>query len=125
MVEDERLRSLVEKLKNNEEKIGKEVLQTRYKKPYERLRSEIKITANTLISKRLTENLLVIDDEIGHCFIDTVKRLLEDKKDAGLDKRLGKMLSEDYDVDGFLNLVVSLQQEIMELYLNYVKETGI
>ena len=125
MVESEGLRNLVEKLKNNEEKVGKEVLQTRYKKPYEKLRSEIKITANTLINRKLTENLLVTDNERGYCFLDTVKRLLKHKKEKGIDKKLGKMLSEDYDVDGFLSLVESLQQEILEIYLNYVKETGI
>ena len=72
MTEAEELKTLIEKLKNNEEKVGKELLKTKYKKPYSKLKSEIKQVAERLMNESLLEGLLVSNNEKG--YLRTKKR---------------------------------------------------
>lgn len=125
MTEAEELKTLIEKLKNNEEKVGKELLKTKYKKPYSKLKSEIKQVAERLMNESLLEGLLVRNNEEGHLFLSKVSKLLKLKKQEGFSKRLGKTLTEEYSITKFLSEVQGLKSEIMRLYKEYKEKEDV
>ena len=124
MTESEELKTLIEKLKNNEEKVGKELLKTKYKKPYSKLKSEIKQVAERLMNESLLEGLLVQNNDEGYLFLSKVSKLLKLKKQEGFSKRLGKTLTEEYSIK-FLSEVQGLKSEIMKLYKEYKEKEDV
>ena len=125
MTEAEELKTLIEKLKNNEEKVGKEILKTKYKKPYSKLKSEIKPVAERLMNESLLEGLLVSNNEKGYLFLSKVSKLLKLKKQEGFSKILGKTLTEEYSITKFLGEVQGLKSEIMRLYKEYKEKEDV
>ena len=125
MTEAEELKTLIEKLKNNEEKVGKELLKTKYKKPYLKLKSEIKQVAERLMNESLLEGLLVSNNEKGYLFLSKVSKLLKLKKQEGFSKILGKTLTEEYSITKFLSEVQGLKSEIMRLYKEYKEKEDV
>lgn len=125
MTEAEELKTLIEKLKNNEEKVGKDLLKTKYKKPYAKLKSEIKKVAEGLMNESLIEGLLVRNNEEGYLFLSKVSKLLKLKKQEGFSKILGKVLTEEYSITKFLSEVQGLKSEIMRLYKEYKEKEDV
>ena len=125
MTEAEELKTLIEKLKNNEEKVDKEILKTKYKKPYSKLKSEIKQVAERLMNESLLEGLLVSNNEKGYLFLSKVSKLLKLKKQEGFSKILGKTLTEEYSITKFLSEVQGLKSEIMRLYKEYKEKEDV
>lgn len=125
MTEAEELKTLIEKLKNNEEKVSKELLKTKYKKPYSKLKSEIKQVAERLMNESLLEGLLVSNNEKGYLFLSKVSKLLKLKKQEGFSKILGKTLTEEYSITKFLSEVQGLKSEIMRLYKEYKEKEDV
>ena len=57
--DEEMLRQLIEKLKNNEKQISKELLQTKYRSSYERLRKDINVTADLIVKDRVWSGIYI------------------------------------------------------------------
>ena len=67
--DEEKLKSLLETLKKNDENVPKELLQTKYKKPYRELKDSIKEVADRISGNRLREGIVIKTDEAGQVLI--------------------------------------------------------
>ena len=76
----EKLKSLLETLRKNDENVPKELLQTKYKKPYRELKDSIKEVADRISGNRLREGIVIKTDEAGQVLIGQIQMILNQKK---------------------------------------------
>lgn len=119
---EEKLRIWVQKKKNNDEKVPKELLKTKYKKAYEELKDKIKVVADTLIIEKLAEGIVIQNDGAGIRIMEQIQELIKQKKNMGIGKKLGKALMEEYSVDKYLQIVENLRIQILNLWIPYWQE---
>ena len=119
---EEKLRIWVQKKKNNDEKVPKELLETKYKKAYEELKDKIKVVADTLIIEKLAEGIVIQNDGAGIRIMEQIQELIKQKKNMGIGKKLGKALMEEYSVDKYLQIVENLRIQILNLWIPYWQE---
>ena len=63
--DEEKLKIWVDRLRMNDEKVPKELLKTKYQKPYRELKDKIKEVANRILNSRMTEGIVIRNDEAG------------------------------------------------------------
>lgn len=119
MDEIERLEALVKKLKNNDENVPKQELETKYEKPYKKLKQDIKELAEKILYRIICEGLVIKKDNEGYRFLEDIRKLADEKNQSGIGKKLGKILYSEYDVDKFLDEVLFYRKNILDLYELY------
>lgn len=113
------LKGLVAKLKKNKECVPIEDLKTKYKKAYDKLKTDIKVLAEQIMDKIINEDLHFINDEDGRAVHNEIQDLVDKIGSEGESKKLGRCLTKEYDVDGFLLRVEKMRQKVMDLYAPY------
>lgn len=121
MDEIERLEALVKKLKNNDENVPKQELETKYEKPYKKLKQDIKELAEKILRELILDGLFIFKDDEGYQVVDEIGKLAEEENKGGIGKRLGRALTSEYDVDKFLNEVLLYRKNILDIYEPYRK----
>lgn len=96
--DEEMLRQLVEKLKNNEKQISRELLQTKYRSSYERLRKDISVTADLIVKDRAWSGIYIQKDLEGEVLVQKIRELAQN---SGVKKKIHTTLYVEYDVDRF------------------------
>lgn len=117
--DEEKLKSLLETLKKNDENVPKELLQTKYKKPYRELKDNIKEVADRISGKRLREGIVIRNDEAGQVLLNQIQAMLEEKRRAGANKELGRILYEEYSLEKFLQAVEEIRIAVWNLWIPY------
>lgn len=103
--DEEKLKSLLETLKKNDENVPEELLKTKYKKPYRELKDSIKEVADQISGRRIRQDIVIKNDDAGQVLIKQILEMLEEKRRAGTGKELGRTLYEEYSVEKFLQVV--------------------
>lgn len=114
--DEEMLRQLVEKLKNNEKQISKELLQTKYRRSYERLRKDISITADLIVKDRAWSGIYIQKDLEGEVLVQKIRELAQN---SGVKKKIHTTLYVEYDVDRFLQVLDQFSDKVRELWYPY------
>lgn len=117
--DEEKLKSLLETLKKNDENVPNELLQTKYKKPYRELKDSIKEVADRISGNRLREGIVIKTDEAGQVLIGQIQMILNQKRDAGAGKELGRTLYKEYSLEKFLQAVEEIRIAIWNLWIPY------
>lgn len=117
--DEEKLKSLLETLKKNDENVPKELLQTKYKKPYRELKDSIKEVADRISGHRLREGIVIKADEAGQVLMKQIQAMLDEKRNAGAGKELGRALYKEYSLEKFLQAVEEIRVEIWNLWIPY------
>lgn len=117
--DEEKLKSLLETLRKNDEKVPKELLRTKYKKPYRELKESIKEVADRISGNRLREGIVIKTDEAGQVLIGQIQMILNQKRDAGAGKELGRTLYKEYSLEKFLQAVEEIRIAIWNLWIPY------
>lgn len=120
--DEEKLKSLLETLKKNDENVPKELLQTKYKKPYRELKDSIKEVADRISGNRLREGIVIKTDEAGQVLIGQIQMILNQKRDAGAGKELGRTLYKEYSLEKFLQAVEEIRIAIWNLWIPYLQK---
>ena len=100
----------------------KELLQTKYKKPYRELKDSIKEVADRISGNRLREGIVIKTDEAGQVLIGQIQMILNQKRDAGAGKELGRTLYKEYSLEKFLQAVEEIRIAIWNLWIPYWQE---
>lgn len=90
--DEEKLKSLLETLKKNDENVPEELLKTKYKKPYRELKDSIKEVADQISGRRIRQDIVIKNDDAGQVLIKQIQEMLEEKRRAGTGKELGRTL---------------------------------
>lgn len=117
--DEEKLKSLLETLRKNDEKVPKELLRTKYKKPYRELKESIKEVADRMLNGRIREGIVIKTDEAGQVLIGQIQMILNQKRDAGAGKELGRTLYKEYSLEKFLQAVEEIRIAIWNLWIPY------
>lgn len=107
--DEEKLKSLLETLKKNDENVPKELLKTKYKKPYRELKDSIKEVADQISGRRIRQDIVIKNDDAGQVLIKQIQEMLEEKRRAGTGKELGRTLYKEYSVEKFLQVVEEIR----------------
>ena len=67
--DEEKLKSLLETLKKNDENVPEELLKTKYKKPYRELKDSIKEVADQISGRRIRQDIVIKNDDAGQVLI--------------------------------------------------------
>ena len=118
----EKLKSLLETLRKNDENVPKELLQTKYKKPYRELKDSIKEVADRISGNRLREGIVIKTDEAGKVLVGQIQTILNQKRNAGAGKELGRALYKEYSLEKFLQIVEEIRTAIWNLWIPYWQE---
>ena len=105
---------LLDKLKKNEEAVGKDVLSTRYKKRYESLKQDICSELTTVMRSFIFGGLYVAhDDKDGaNAIIERVNQIFAEEKEKGTITRAKDIAMTTYKVEEFLNAICMLNCRI-------------
>lgn len=117
--DEEKLRIWVQRLKSNDEKVPKELLKTKYQKPYRELKGKIKEAADRILSEILTKDIAIRNDEAGQKLISDIQTLIKEKQVAGVSREMGNALTKEYSVDKFLQIAESLHTQVWNLWVPY------
>lgn len=120
--DEEKLRLWVQRLKSNDEKVPKELLKTKYLKPYRELKEKIKATADRMLSEILVKGIAIRNDEAGGKLLADIQSFIKDRQTAGVSRELGRALTKEYSVDKFLQIAESLRTQIWNLWIPYWQE---
>ena len=93
--DEEKLKSLLETLKKNDENVPEELLKTKYKKPYRELKDSIKEVADQISGRRIRQDIVIKNDETGQVLIKQIQTTLDEKRNAGTGKELGRALYKE------------------------------
>lgn len=114
----EELKCLVAKLKKNDECVPREDLETKYKKPYQKLKEDIGTLATKVADEIINENLRFIDNEEGRLYFQKIQDLVKSITPEE-SKKLGRCLGKEYDVDRFLARMYAIKGKVIEAYVPY------
>ena len=117
--DEEKLKSLLETLKKNDENVPEELLKTKYKKPYRELKDSIKEVADQISGRRIRQDIVIKNDDAGQVLIKQIQEMLEEKQRAGTGKELGKTLYKEYSVEKFLQVVEEIRIAVWNLWITY------
>lgn len=117
--DEEKLKSLLETLRKNDEKVPKELLRTKYKKPYRELKESIKEVADRMLNGRIREGIVIKTDEAGQVLIKQIQTTLDEKRNAGTGKELCRTLYKEYSVEKFLQAVEEIRIAVWNLWIPY------
>lgn len=107
--DEEKLKSLLETLKKNDENVPEELLKTKYKKPYRELKDSIKEVADQISGRRIRQDIVIKNDDAGQVLIKQIQEMLEEKRRTGTGKELGRTLYKEYSVEKFLQVVEEIR----------------
>lgn len=114
------LKTKVEQLKKNREKVALEVLKTKYKKPYEELLHSIKTLAEKILLDRSVKELVVRMDDEGNKLIEQINQTIADEaRPGGIMKRISQALYKEYDVEKFETIVEEMRIRLWNLWIPY------
>ena len=68
-------------------KCQKELLNTKYQKPYRELKDKIKEVANRILNSRMTEGIVIRNDEAGQELLKKMQALIKEKRGSRLQQR--------------------------------------
>ena len=74
--DEEKLKSLLETLKKNDENVPEELLKTKYKKPYRELKDSIKEVADQISGRRIRQDIVIKNDDAGQVLISRYRKCL-------------------------------------------------
>lgn len=114
-----KLQSLLETLKKNDDNVPKELLQTKYKKPYRELKEQIKELADKISGEKIRQDIVIKNDDAGQALIRQMQAMLEERRKAGAGKELGRTLYREYSVDKFLQAVDEIRIAVWNLWIPY------
>lgn len=117
--DEEKLKSLLETLKKNDENVPEELLKTKYKKPYRELKDSIKEVADQISGRRIRQDIVIKNDDAGQVLIKQIQEMLEEKRRAGTGKELGRTLYKEYSVEKFLQVVEEIRIAVWNLWIPY------
>lgn len=120
--DEEKLKSLLETLKKNDENVPEELLKTKYKKPYRELKESIKEVADQISGRRIRQDIVIKNDETGQVLIKQIQTTLDEKRNAGTGKELGRALYKEYSLEKFLQVVEEIRTAIWNLWIPYWQE---
>lgn len=120
--DEEKLKSLLETLRKNDENVPKELLQTKYKKPYRELKESIKEVADRMLNGKILDGIVIKTDEAGQVLIKQIQTTLNEKRNAGAGKELGRTLYKEYSLEKFLQAVEEIRIAIWNLWIPYWQE---
>ena len=120
--DEEKLKSLLETLKKNDENEPEELLKTKYKKPYRELKESIKEVADQISGRRIRQDIVIKNDETGQVLIKQIQTTLDEKRNAGTGKELGRALYKEYSLEKFLQVVEEIRTAIWNLWIPYWQE---
>lgn len=114
------LKTKVEQLKKNREKVPLETLKTKYKKPYEELLHSIKELAERILAERSQKEIVVRMDEDGEKLIEEINAAIaKEAEPGGIMKRISQALYKEYDVEKFLSCVEEMRIRLWNLWIPY------
>lgn len=120
MDEIEELKTKVEQLKKNREKVPLETLKTKYKKPYEELLHSIKALAEKILLDRSVKELVIRMDDEGNRLIDDINTAIaREAEPGGIMKRISQALYKEYDVEKFESCVEEMRIRLWNLWIPY------
>ena len=114
--DEEMLRQLIEKLKKNEKQISKDLLQTKYKNSYDRLRKDISMTADLIVKDRVWSGIYIQKDLEGEVLVRKIRELAQN---TGVKKKIHTALYVEYDVDRFLQVLDQFSDQVRDLWYPY------
>ncbi len=120
--DEEKLKLWVDRLRMNDEKVPKELLQTKYQKPYRELKEKIKAAADHLLNETLNAGIVIKKDEAGIRLMESIQTFVKETQNAGYSKELGRALTKEYSVEKFIQMAESLRTQIWNLWIPYWQE---
>ena len=75
--------------------------------------------ADRISGNRLREGIVIKTDEAGQVLIGQIQMILNQKRDAGAGKELGRTLYKEYSLEKFLQAVEEIRIAIWNLWIPY------
>lgn len=114
MTDEETLRDLTRKLKANREKVPREILTTKYKKPYEELKDRIAATMKRMVADKAFAGIKVRSDEAGNAIVAQVQEIVGETM-----PEISAAIFKRYDVDEFGEKVDNLRTAVWNQWIPY------
>lgn len=122
MADVEELKTMVQKLKANREKVPKKLLETKYKKPYRELLESIQETATQILHERALAGIIIRTDD-GDGIVEKIQAAIdEEQKTSGIMKQISHAIFKHYDVGEFEELVEKMHSKVWNLWIPYWQE---
>lgn len=99
----EDLKTSVERLRKNREKVPIQILKTKYAKPYKELLNQISQQAKDVLIQVIFSHAFIEQDQAGFQeYVRVSNEIAAEETRKGTFRELGRILSREYDVDKFL-----------------------
>ena len=119
MADTENLKELLRKLKANREKVPKELLKTKYKKPYEELLHQIQREATDRMKDIALDGILILEGDTD--MVEKIQASVDEEK-QGIMKQISHAVFRSYDVAEFERLAGMLHTKLWNLWIPYWQE---
>lgn len=120
----ESLRKMVHTLEINETKIPREILLIQYKKPYDRLRENIKKTANEILSERISQIRIQRNAENEKLEFYLLQKF-DKAQQLKATKELSHALFTQYDVKQFCQILNRLIDDLVDICFDYWEKKAV
>ena len=116
----EELENLVNKYKNNIEKVEPKQLYTRYEKSLNKLKGRISAVASEVFPDCLLSGLPFMPGDSFDLWVDEISQIVNKAKDNGYPKKLGAALIKYCSIELYLEYILRLRYDIEEqCYIDY------
>lgn len=118
----EELKTMVQKLKANREKVPEELLKTKYQKPYRELLESIKKAATEILHERALADIIIRMDD-GDGIVEKIQAAIdEEQKPGGIVKQISHAIFKHYDAGEFEKLAEKMHIKVWNLWIPYWQE---
>lgn len=107
------LRTEVQKLKTNKEKVPLDVLKTKYKKPYEELLNRIKDISSEIYRRKMFDGITIQNGD-SDVLVAQIQNAVDERM-----KEVSHSLYREYDVDKFLEIAEQMHTTVNNLWIPY------
>lgn len=91
-------------LKRNKENVPKEILETKYAKPYNKLKETIRHQAEEVTKEVITSGMRIMknDNQEAQKLVDNIQKIIDEKKEAR--KEIGRLIFKEFKAMEAMNL---------------------
>lgn len=120
-VEDllKQLDDLMKKYKKNKENISLDVLQTRYKEPWTKLKASMKD-----IALKILTDYCLSDIEVNPADKEDIAKIVEAYEGSDIGEQIGRAIFKHADVESFKKILREHRRRCIDAYIQYVRKNS-
>lgn len=117
-VDEDEYMAMVNRLRKNDENVPPELLRTKYRKGYERLRHELKVATTLIVRDVVLRGLLIRREDASKAYTE-INQLIED---SGLMKKISHAVFQEHDIGHMESLVMELRGKVHDMADKWLDE---